>query len=162
MFLACILSAQGDEAKMAIEYTCEVPESLSKKIVLQQKDGSTDELDAHRVYRYHHAEGWYSLMRRYAETGINELEPHIAQAWPLMLLAHDIGESEARTFILKAELTHGGEEARIAVKRFLVLKEDSIKNEQDDYWQPAFRPESKSEGGGKPQPEIESPPSGNP
>ena len=162
LFLVCIMSAHGDEAKVVIEYTCEVPIGLSRKIGLPQKDGSTEEIDAHKAYKYHHAEGWDSLMRHYAETGISEPEPHIAQTWALMLLAHDIGGLEARTLILKAELIHGEEATRIAAKRFLLLKEDSKKYEKDDYWQPAFRPESKSEDGRTPPPEPEESPGGKP
>jgi hypothetical protein len=151
----CSMPLYGDELELRLEYTCEIPEGLEKEVILGQKDGSTETHDAHAAYRYSHSEGWQGLMRRYARSGKIKPEREIAQTWPLMMWAHDIGGSEARTLILKAELVHGEEKVRVAVKRFLEAKENDQVLEQAGADQPATTPESKSEGDVKPQPESE-------
>lgn len=140
IFLSCSLPIQAKDPELRLEYTCEIPNGLGKEVILGKKDGSTETRDAHAAYRSSHSEGWHSLMRRYADTGESTPEPEIAQTWPLMIWAHDIGGAEARTFILKAELVHGEEKVREAVQRYLKAKADS---ESEQAEQPAAVPQSK-------------------
>ena len=153
IFLFCCLPIQAADPELSLKYTCEIPNGLGKDVSLGQKDGSTEIRDAHAAYRYSHSDGWHSLMRHYADSGESTPECIIAQTWPLMIWAHNIGGSEARTLILKAELVHGKEKLRAAVRRYLKEKEDNETELGVD--PPATAPQLKSGGNEKPKPEAE-------
>lgn len=102
-----------------VKYSCEIPKSLDKKIILHEKDKhSTEGSDAHTIYKDYHSEGWYGLITHYLETGNTNYSPVIAQEWGIMTTARYIGISEARTLILKSKLIHGSEKLEVALKKF--------------------------------------------
>ena len=85
------------------------------------------------------------MMSHYAKTGKTKFKGILAQEWGIMTMARDIGTSEARTLILKAELLHGEEKLRAGLKRFYKERKKA-ESERDGARQPTTAPDSKSEG----------------
>ena len=154
LLLSGCLSLRGDEATPEFRYRCELPEGLEKEILLHHKDNQTERRDAHAIYRRYHSIGWHQMMSHYAKTGKTKFKGILAQEWGIMTMARDIGTSEARTLILKAELVHGEEKLRAALKRFYKERKKA-ESEQDGARQPATALGSTSEDSEKPKQESE-------
>jgi hypothetical protein len=138
-----------------LEYKCEIPEGLEKKIALVAKDGTKIEADAHQIYKQCHRREWMNAVRRHLTKGsvpLDLLFREDVQEWGIYTAARTIGKLDAEVMIAKASLIYEPEKADELLQQLLSKEQQS---EQAGTRQTATRPESKSKDGEKPQPEAE-------
>ncbi|MBK1790057.1 hypothetical protein JIN82_02680 [Persicirhabdus sediminis] len=153
LFVLASDKSLGEEASVKLKYIFNVPRGLEKQVAFHHKNGSTEVVDAHKIYKRNHRIGWLMQLRHYDSTGYPDFDYFsgiVPAEFGLQQTAKLIGISEARTLILKQELAFGSAALRKHIKQLL--------SEQDGADLPATAPESKSEGDEKPKPESEARP----
>lgn len=137
-----------------MEYKCEIPERLEKKIALVAKDGTKIEADAHQIYKQCHRREWMNAVRRHLTKGSMPLDlmfQEDVQEWGVETAAPTIGKLDAEFMMAKASLIYEPEKTDELLQQ-LLSKEQQC--EQGGAGQPATTSVSKSNGGNPPKIEI--------
>jgi hypothetical protein len=108
VILCAPLHAYGD----LLEYKCEIPNGLDKKIVLVAKDGTKIESDAHQIYRECYRQEWIKAIQCHLAKGnvpMHLLFREDVQEYGIMAQARRIGNLEAQVMLSKAYLVYEDE-----------------------------------------------------